>query len=201
MGCAQRNQRLIKKGDQVQNLSISQNQVHDRTHFSGVADQGTQQLEQMVGTSLLADLNEQLTQISQKMAHEVTEKRTLRQEIETIYQIDQQNPPIEADGKVFHDLSPEETQLLNLTETAIPQEVEGDKVTLYRVTGEQLQESSKQAVKIREGKLQDINSDGELTMLKIQSLVDQRKNILNLMSNLLAADNSVAQNIIQNIRG
>jgi hypothetical protein len=45
-----------------------------------------------------------------------------------------------------------------------------------------------------------IGSIDEITMLKVQSLVDQRKNALTFLSNLLASADGVARTIIANIK-
>ena len=48
--------------------------------------------------------------------------------------------------------------------------------------------------------LAQLNSNSELTAIQIQSLVEQRKNALTLLSNLIAVNCSTLQSIIQNMK-
>lgn len=158
------------------------------------------ELEQMVGVALLGDLNQQLADISANMERQVQEKQTLRGEIESIYSMKQNKEILTIEGQSYRDLSPEEAMLLNVTHSATPQTDENGDLTGYRIKEDSFQEATKAVVKTRDERLSGLNSNSELTMLKIQSLIDQRKNALTLLSNLLAASNDVAQNIIGNIR-
>lgn len=160
-----------------------------------------QELEQLVGTSLLEDLNQQLADISNKMERELSDKQSLRQEMETIYSIKQNKEVIEAEGKQYVDLTPNETSLLNLEDSAIPSIDDSGEVISYRISKDSFDAAAEGGLHLREETLDQMNSNSELTMLKIQGLVDQRKNLLNLISNLMASTHSTAQAIIQNIRG
>jgi len=177
---------------QTQTLSATQ------TKAPGETVDG-RELEQMVGVALIGDLNQQLADISNTMEHQLQEKQGLREEMEAIYSM-KDKEIIDSNGTNYRELNLEEATLLKVRETAIPQIDPEGEVTHYLIEEDAFQEATKAGVKIREGKLSGLNSNGELTMLKIQSLIDQRKNALTLLSNLLAASNKVAQNIIGNIR-
>jgi hypothetical protein len=158
------------------------------------------ELEQMVGVGLLGDLNQQLADISSQMERQITEKQDLRNQIDTIFQVKQEQEILEINGQKFRDLTPEQAELLGVTQEATPQTNEAGQVTGYRLSEDLFQQAVDQAVQRRDEGLSSLNGDGELMMLKIQSLVDQRKNALMLLSNLMAASNEVAKTIISNIR-
>jgi chromosome segregation ATPase len=52
----------------------------------------------------------------------------------------------------------------------------------------------------KQEELAQLNSNSELTMIQVQSLMDQRKNAMTLLSNLISANNSTKQSIIQNMK-
>jgi len=56
------------------------------------------------------------------------------------------------------------------------------------------------AIADRESRLSELNSNPEFTAVQIQSLSDQRKSALNLLSNLIAACGELAKAIIANVR-
>lgn len=159
-----------------------------------------QELDQMVSVALLGDLNQQLADISDHMEFQIEEKQGIRSEIEEIYSMKKDKEILSIEGQNYRDLSPDEAHILKVTQTATPQTNKNGEVTGYRITEEAFQEAADAGVKSRKNHLNELNSNSELTMLKIQSLIDQRKNALTLLSNLLASSNSVAQTIIGNIR-
>jgi hypothetical protein len=158
------------------------------------------ELEQMVGVGLLGDLNGQLADISARMNRQIEEKQELRGEIDSIVALRQGREPLEINGQQYRDLSPQEAELLGVTQEAVPQTDESGAVTGYRLAEDLFQGAVAEAIHRREQGLASLNGDGELVMLKIQSLIDQRKNALTLLSNLMAASNEVAKTIINNIR-
>ncbi|MDX1412110.1 MAG: hypothetical protein R3351_08120, partial [Nitrospirales bacterium] len=134
------------------------------------------------------------------MEHQLEEKQNIRAEMETIYGMKSNKEVLGIEGQSYVDLAPEEARILNVVHTATPQTDALGDVIGYRLKEDQFTQAADGAIKIREERLSELNSNGELTMLKIQSLVDQRKNALTLLSNLLRASNDVAQTIISNIR-
>ena len=177
----------------TQNLSYVQNQ-NVYTTVSG------RELEQMVGVALLGDLNSQLADISEKMRYQVQARQAIRQEMEAIYAMKQNSEALDIEGQSYMDLSLEEAKLLAIIQSATPQTDKSGEVSGYRIKEEKFQEAIKASLKTREDKLADLNSNAEITMLQVQSLVDQRKNALTLLSNLIAASGGVARTIIGNIR-
>lgn len=158
-------------------------------------------LENTVAVAVVADLDQQLAAISNGMKRQLEDKQALRGELESIHQLRAEPPATTIDGETFVDLSAEQAVLLGATNLGIPLETEGGEVTRYRLSQDEFQVASQNAVESREGRLGELNATGELTMIQIQSLVDQRKNALMLLSNLLAADHEISKTIIANIRG
>ena len=181
--------------------NIAANETIQNMHESNRASPITgTELEQMVGIHLLNDLNGQLSDISSQMERQLKEKQTLREEIDSILKLKQGREILEIKGQKYRDLSPQEAECLGVTQEAVPQTDETSQVTGYRIPEIVFQQATEVAVQKREDGLSSLNGEGELVMLKIQSLVDQRKNALTLLSNLLAASHEVAKTIISNVR-
>lgn len=157
------------------------------------------ELEQWIGWGLLEDLNGQLADISSQMERQLKEKQVLRDEVETIHRIKSRKETLSIEGQNYRDLSPEEAHLLGVTQMATPQTDAMGTVTAYRMKEENFQEAAAVALELRERSLSNLNNHGEMTMIEIQSLVDQRKNALTLLSHLFAVSDHVAQSIIGNI--
>ncbi len=185
----------------MQAQSITNLKIQDPAGVATDSAIDGREFEQLVGAGLLEDMNQQLSDISYKMEQELVQKQGIRKEIESLYQMEQGKKVIKVNGNQYIDVSPEDAILLGISGDAIPSTDSDGKVTSYRITKEQFDEAIKSGIYLRDEQLKEMNSNNELTMIQIQSLVDQRKNLLNLLSNLMASANSVAQNIIQNIRG
>lgn len=158
------------------------------------------ELEELVSAGLVNDINGQLADISKSMQDQLEQKQSIRAEMEIIYTMRSRKEVLNIEGQTYVDLNPEEAGILDLVHTATPQTDENGTILGYRIKEDQFNEATANALETREGRLSELNSNGELTMLKIQSLVDQRKNALTLLSNLLRASNDIAQTIINNIR-
>lgn len=52
----------------------------------------------------------------------------------------------------------------------------------------------------KQEELAQLNSNSELTMIQVQSLMDQRKNAMTLLSNLISVNMNTQQSIIQNMK-
>lgn len=61
-------------------------------------------------------------------------------------------------------------------------------------------ESLTAQIENKQEELAQLNSNSELTMIQVQSLMDQRKNAMTLLSNLISVNNSTKQSIIQNMK-
>ncbi len=170
------------------------------TQQAGAATSGTE-LETLVATSLVGDLNQQLADISDQMKRQLEEKKGIRGELEAIYSLKRDAPVQDIDGVKYVDLSAAQAQLLGVTQKAMPLASENGEVRSYRLKEEEFLEAAKSATELRESRLEGLNSNHELTMIKVQSLIEQRKNAMTLLSNLLAAAGEVAKTIIGNIRG
>ncbi len=97
----------------------------------GSASSGTE-LETMVATSLVSDLNQQLADISNQMKRQLEEKKGIRGELEAIYSLKKEAPVQAIDGVRYVDLSAAQAQLLGVTAQATPLSSENGEVTRYR---------------------------------------------------------------------
>lgn len=180
--------------------SVESSKIQKAEETSAIKVVSGTELEQMVGMGLLGDLNGQLADISSKMELQIREKQGLREEIDSILRLKQGGEVLEVNGQKYRDLSIPQAELLGVTQDAVPQTDDAGRVMGYRIGEDPFQQAMEEAVLRREQSLNSLNGDGELTMLKIQSLVDQRKNALTLLSNLMAASHETAKAIIANIR-
>lgn len=157
-------------------------------------------LETFVGAHLVTDLTQQLNDVSRSMKEDLEIKQGLRTEIAELQNLETQTTSVIENGETFRHLNEEQMTKLGYPESATTFEDEASGETLYKISEEDFDTARKNAIGQREETLSQMNSQGELTMLEIQSLVEQRKQALTLLSNLLAASNQIAQTIIGNIR-
>jgi hypothetical protein len=184
----------------MQLRSLEKQKIHQMAEASAPKPVTGTELEQIVGVGLLRDLNGQLADISSHLERQIEEKQTLRGEIDAIVKLKQSRELLEINGQKYRDLSPAEAALVGVTQESVPQTDETGQILGYRLGEDLFQQATETAIKQREDALASLNGDGEMVMLKVQSLVDQRKNALTLLSNLMAASHDVAKTIINNIR-
>lgn len=159
----------------------------------GVSETG---LEQTVGVSLIADFNQQLADISANMQDQLAQKQEVRGEISVLQGINAKTT-----------INNEST---NGQDAVMITQVERDKLLQLGVDKNSIissggylyvtKEALTATVESRQEKLAGLNSNSELTMIQIQSLVDQRKNMLMLLSNMMASKNDTAMSIIRNLK-
>lgn len=65
---------------------------------------------------------------------------------------------------------------------------------------DEAKESLTAQISNKQEELAQLNSNSELTMIQVQSLMDQRKNALTLLSNLISVNTSTQMSIIQNMK-
>lgn len=176
---------------QVQNKALTQ------TTPGGVSGPD---MEISVSGALVEDLDQQLAQISKTMKETLVEKQALRSELEAIFDLKQNAPVENIDGVEWVNLSPEQAQLLGVTQSAFPKETENGEVIKYSLKKEDFDSATKASKEIREEQIAGLNSNSEMTALKVQALIDQRKNALLLMSNLISSAGEVAKHIIGNTK-
>ncbi len=153
-------------------------------------------LEQTVGISLIADFNAQLSQLSSSMQEQLETKNSLRSDIGTLQAYSSRTTVKNSNGDdAVIVTASEKDALINAGYTGLSFEEKTDG------TGYALSKSSlTSCISIKQEELAGINSNSELSMLQIQSLVDQRKNALMLLSNLLASKNESLAGIIRNLK-
>lgn len=173
----------------VENYSAPVQSVLATTTPGGVSET---ELEQTIGISLLADYNQQLSNIAQTMQENLNAKKELRTEVTGLQTIDSREST-DVSGTTSIALSDDEATSLaekypDLTIT------EQDGVSYVSKNSLETQISSKQE------ELSGLNSTSELLSLQIQSLVDQRKNAITILSNLMASRNDTLMSIVRNLK-
>lgn len=178
----------------VQNLRIDQ--VTSRGIPGTISET---ELQETVGVSLIADYNEQLAKIAESMQQQLDSKKTLRDEI---FELEKMKgiQTTEKDGKTVVELTKEEAKKLDAVLIAEPKKNERGEVVGYYLDKETFDERLKVSVEKKERELAEINSTSELTMLQVQTLVDQRKNALLMLTNLMASHNETVRSIISNMK-
>ena len=174
--------------------------VSSTSSTTGVASVSESELDQVLGLSIVSDYDTQLAAIAQIMQQELQQKEEIRQEITALTSLYTQPETTEADGNVYVELTVDEATQLNLTTTA-SQVLDGSgNIIGYKMLKTDFKEVVDTAVENKQMELAQLNSNSEMTMIQVQSLVEQRKNAMMLLSNLIAARNSGMQAIIQNMK-
>lgn len=65
---------------------------------------------------------------------------------------------------------------------------------------DEAKESLTAQIENKQEELAQLNSNSELTMIQVQSLMDQRKNAMTLLSNMISVNTSTQMSIIQNMK-
>ncbi len=156
-------------------------------------------LTQLAGFPLLSELESQLKQASKKISEDIKTKQQLQKEIEILKKL-QNQIEIPESPEENYPISTYEAQLLELTPTYAIQNQKEDDASHHPIPQKIVENSLKSAITKRENQLVQLNSSGEVDLLKIQSMVEQRKNIFSLISNLLATSHECLKNIINNIK-
>lgn len=151
-------------------------------------------LENTVGINLLADYNQQLSDLSQVMRTQLEAKNSLSGDIGDLQLLAARDHTMSASGDEVVLIS--EQEMVQLQDAKYDFDFEpayGEKyylkVNLLETTITQKQEE-----------LSSMNSTSELTMLNVQSIMDQRKNAIMFLSNMMASKNDTLMNIIRNLK-
>lgn len=156
---------------------------------------GDQELEQAVGISLLADLNEQLSLISETMKQQLAEKQKLRSKVGLLESFNSRDILRTAGGEEAVPITDQEYNKL------MEQGAEGLQFERMPGGGYYLKKQSlKDVIADKKEELAGLNSNTELTMLQVQSLVDQRKNAIAMLSNLMSSRNESLMSIVRNMK-
>lgn len=157
------------------------------------------ELEETIGVSLITDYNEQLANIAETMKNQLDQKKEVRDEIFGLEAM-KGKPTEERNGKTVVELTKEEAQKLDVVLISEPKLNDRGQIVGYYLDKETFDERIEAAVEKKERELTDLNSTSELTMLQVQSLVDQRKNALLMLTNLIASKNETMMGIIRNMK-
>lgn len=154
-------------------------------------------LEQVVGFTLLSDLNQQLTQVATSMRDQLVAKESVRSTLSWIESLQGRQTQKSLFGNDSVAITEQEKQkLLDLGFKNIKFSSRTDGNSGFMVEKSSLTE----AIDMKKEELAGLNSQTELVALQIQSLVDQRKNAMSLLSNLLASRNETIMGIIRNLK-
>lgn len=173
----------------IQNYSMDVQTIKATTTPAGISET---ELEQTIGISLLADYNEQLSAIAETMQENLEAKEEIQEEITDLELLNSQETT-EIDGEDYIELSTEEYEDL-LTEYPDLNYTEQDGT--YYVA----EDSLESIIASQQEELATLNTTSELISLQIQSLVDQRKNAITLLSNLMSNHNDILMTIINNMK-
>lgn len=160
------------------------------------APMNEQGLENTVGMALLGDLNEQLSNISTEMKNQLDAKQGLRDLVSFLQTLNARAPQGGTFGGNTIEISGEEKQKLENAGLTTLNLMPNGHGTGYFMEKPVLQTKIDQT----QDRISQMNATNELTMIQIQSLVDQRKNSLALLSNLMASKNESLMGIIRNLK-
>lgn len=168
----------------INNLAVTNN----------VQTQSTQtpsdnQLQQTIELSLLADYDSQLSSIAKGMQDTLSKKKTVSDQMAQLQNfLNRQMTTLL--GEDFVTLTSDEVQKAkaNFPDLKISGGNQVSKTNLENVLSGKQQE------------LAGLNSNSEMTSLQIQSVVDQRKQALTLLTNLMASNSDTLMTIIRNLK-
>ena len=179
----------------MNDIYLNQSSVHGVTGGSAATSGVSEtELEQTVGVSLLADFNQQLTNISTNMKDQLAAKQELRGDLSYLQDLNGQTTVQTPSGEDAVAISEDEHE--KLEQMGIDLNTIFDGNGGYYVT----KNSLSGAIDTKQEELAGLNANSELVMLQIQSLVDQRKNAMMLLSNLMASRNESLTGIIRNLK-
>ncbi len=173
----------------IENYSAPVQNVRAITTPGGVSETD---LEKTIGISLLADYNQQLSNIAQTMQENLNAKKEITTEVTQLQTIDSRES-IDINGTTSIALSDDEAATLakNYPDLAITQQEGVSYVS---------KDSLESVLSSKQEELSGLNSTSELLSMQIQSLVDQRKNAITMLSNLMASRNDTLMSIVRNIK-
>lgn len=153
-------------------------------------------LEQAVGLNLLGDLNQQLGEIAGVMKSQMTQRQAIRGDIESVQTFltrPTQTLPSGETGVAVTEVEKQALITLGFPKESLVPESGGRGYLAPTKALNSLIETKKEQIS-------GLNSNSEITMIQVQSLMDQRKNALSLISNLMASKNESLMGIIRNLK-
>lgn len=153
-------------------------------------------LENAIGVAQLADLNAQLSELASSMKEQLEAKQEIREELSNLQSYDNRETATTPSGDEACEITVEEYEELQNSGYDTLQFVEKEDGSGYYLLKDGLETTINQ----KQEELAGLNSSSELMALQVQSLVDQRKNALTLLSNLYSGKNEILMNIIRNLK-
>lgn len=180
----------------MNHISIQQSTIKRIDHGGTFAGIDESALEQTIGISLLGDFNAQLTQIADGVRENLDQRRVIRGEITGLNSLASRQTVWTPYGEEAVNITHEEyNALIKEGHEGLQYQIMDDR-SGYLLKKKGLTE----LIESKGERLAGLNSDNELTVLQIQSLIDQRKQALTLLSNLMASKNESLMTIIRNIK-
>lgn len=180
-------------------LSVQHSSIGNLSQSAIAAPSAQQEaLSQVVQMTMLSDIDAELTQIGADMKAQTETRKEMREEIATISSI--YAKPSSKDGLMGREtiaITAEERDYLisqGYPEKSFQETESGSTYTVEK-------DALKTFIDNKQEALASSNSDAEMTALRIQSLVDQRKNLTLLLSNLMSAEHETLMSIIRNLKG
>lgn len=177
--------------------------TRDNVSSIGPADSipiGDGEIEDLANLSLLSEIDEEIRRMGALFREDHEQRAAINRDLSFLRGLESRTTSYtEAGGqREFITLSGPESERLRQIDPELDVRFAGGGYPNgpYAVNREQL----RGVVETKEENLASHNSNSELMMIRIQSLVDQRKNLFMLLSNLLASKNEILTNIVRNLR-
>lgn len=150
------------------------------------------ELEETIGVALIADYNEQLAGIAGVMQNTLDEKKTIRAELASLQMIGTKDST-EIDGTQAYALTQEEAELFQNQYPDVNLIEDGDGFALAKDGLDSL-------IASRQQELANVNTNSEMISLQIQSVINQRKEAILMLTNLIASRNDTVMSIARNLK-
>lgn len=145
-------------------------------------------LEQVLGVSLLGEYNDQLTQIANELLTAQQERQTIQSDIDKLEVLAQQEP-ISFNNETYIAIDEAYLDLFSVDQLT---EIDGQTCVI--------QDNLESLIQNKNLTLASLHSQNEVSSIKIQSLMDQRKQTLTILSNLLASKNDMMMTLARNMK-
>lgn len=150
------------------------------------------ELEKTIGIALLADYNEQLAEIAGHMQSTLTSKKEKQAEIAALQMINARDS-VEKGGVAVIEITLEEYEKLKNQYPNLNIKTENGKNYVVK-------SSLESVIAGKQQELAGLNSSSEIVALQIQSVVDQRKQAVTTLSNLMSSRDETLMGIIRNMK-
>lgn len=150
------------------------------------------ELEQTIGVALLADYNEQLANVAHTMQENLSAKKEMQQEVTGLQMINTRTT-IEYRGTNSVEVTEEEAEQLKEQYPGLSITEDNGKYYVSKTSLESV-------IMGKQQELAGLNTNSEMISLQIQSLVDQRKQAITMLSNLIASRNDSLMTIARNLK-